>query len=237
MATINNQATLRTAVAEWLNRTDLTTNQLDQFIEMGEAMIYESLRVPPLERKATYSVAASDSSITIPSGYLDVIELRALGTGVCSTTTYLTREDCSAGGATWTDSDRSDDIVYRRVGSRAFHNNLPNYAFSREIGEFLLTDKEGKMNASGEFNLKYHYAEPPIGTIIGGVEVKPYILEEYELTLYAALAFGSSFLGDGEAEARFIGLVGDKIQLLNSKAASAELKGGDYTASFSSNLI
>jgi len=40
-----------------------------------------------------------------------------------------------------------------------------------------------------------------------------------------------------EAEGRFIGLVTDKIQLLNSKAASAELKGGDYSANFSSNLI
>jgi hypothetical protein len=237
MATINNQATLRTAVADWLNRTDLTNSQLDQFIEMGEAMIYESLRVPPLERKATYSVVSTDSSITIPSGYLDAIELRLLGAGTCSTTSYLTREDCAAGGGTWTDSDRSDDIVYRRVGARAFHNNAPNYAFSREMNDFLLTDKEGKQQASGEFNLKYHYAEPPIGTIIGGVEVQPYILEEYELTLYAALAFGSSFLGDGEAEARFIGLVNDKIQLLNGKAASAELKGGDYTAAFSSNLI
>ena len=79
MATITNQATLRTAVADWLNRTDLTNSQLDQFIEMGEAMIYESLRVPTLERKATYSVAKADSNITVPNGYLDMIELRLLG--------------------------------------------------------------------------------------------------------------------------------------------------------------
>jgi len=237
MATINNQATLRTAVADWLNRTDLTNSQLDQFIEMGEAMVYETLRVPTLERKATFSVPKTDSSITIPNGYLDVIELRYLGVGTCSVSSYTTRADCSAGGGTWSDSDNSDDIVYRRVGSRAFHNNQPNYAFVRELTEFLLTNKEGKREAEGEFNLTYHYAEPPIGTIIGGIEVQPYILEEYELILYAALAFGSTFLGDMEAETRFVGLVSDKIQLLNDKAASAELKGGDYTASFSSNLI
>jgi hypothetical protein len=237
MATITNQATLRTAVADWLNRTDLTNAQLDQFIEMGEAMVYETLRVPTLERKATFSVLKADSSITIPNGYLDVIELRYLGAGSCSTGSYLTRADCTAGGGTWSDSDTSDDIVYRRVGARSFHNNQPNYAFVRELTEFLLTNKEGKREAEGEFNLTYHYAEPPIGTIIGGIEVQPYILEEYELILYAALAFGSTFLGDMEAEGRFIGLVTDKIQLLNSKAASAELKGGDYSANFSSNLI
>jgi len=236
MATITNQATLRTAVADWLNRTDLTNSQLDQFIEMGEAMIYENLRVPTLERLATFTVAEADSSIDIPNGYLDVIELRYLGSGTCSVTA-TNREDCIAAGGTWTDSDKSDDINYRRVGTKSFHNNQPNYAFVRELNKFLLTDSEGKQKASGEFNLKYHYAEPPIGTVIGGVEVAPYILEEYELILYAALAFGSSFLGDGEAEARFLGLVENKIQMLNSKAASAELKGGAYTASFSSSLI
>jgi len=237
MATINNQATLRTAVADWLNRTDLTDTQLDQFIEMGESMIYETLRVPTLERLATYSISEEDSSLVIPNGYLDVIELRRLGEGTCSMPAYSGRSSCQSAGGSWIDSDKSDDIVYRRVGSRAFHTNNLSYAFVRELNSFLLSDKEGKRKAFGEFDLKFHYAEPSIGTIVGGIEVKPYLLEEYELILYAALAFGSSFLGDGEAESRFIKLVSDKIQMLNNKAASAELKGGDYSASFSSNLI
>ena len=48
MAAVTNQATLRTTLADWLNRSDLTNAQLDQFIEMVEAKIYELLRVPAL---------------------------------------------------------------------------------------------------------------------------------------------------------------------------------------------
>ena len=49
MATIIDQVTLRTGVADWLNRSDLTDSQLDDFISIGEARLYEDLRVPPLE--------------------------------------------------------------------------------------------------------------------------------------------------------------------------------------------
>lgn len=239
MATINNQATLRAAVADWLNRTDLTTNQLDQFIEMGEAMIYEELRVPTLETLGIFSVNKTDSNITIPSGYLELQELRKMKTGSCSVnpSTNLTTATCVAAGGVWTDSDKDDDIVLNRVDAKAFHNNrIPN-AFTREAKHLFLTDEEGKQQAEGSYILKYYKAGLPIGTVIDGVEQIPYILEEYELPLYSALAFGSSFLGDIEAESRFISLVTDKISKLNSKAIRAEMKGGIYSSNFSSNLI
>lgn len=239
MASINNQATLRTAVADWLNRGDLTNSQLDQFIEMGEAMVYETLRVPPLERTAKYSVESSDSTLDIPTGYLDLIELRKIGTGTCSVdpTVNLDREDCVASGGSWTDADKSDDIVLNRVDARSFHDNKIANSFTRELQTFLITDDNGEQKAYGEYNLKYHYAEPPIGTIIAGIEVYPYILEEYELILYSALAFGYSFLGDFEAENAYIKKVDDKITMLNSKAIRAEIKGGNYSQAFSSGLI
>jgi hypothetical protein len=109
--------------------------------------------------------------------------------------------------------------------------------FTRDLGSFLLRDKDGEKAAVGPYSLKYYAVQSPIGTLYNGVEVIPYILLEYELALYAALAFGSSFLGDIEAEARHIALVSDKIANLNNKAIKAEVKGGAYSATFSSNMI
>ena len=73
MASIQDQVTLRTGVADWLNRTDLTDTQIDDFISIGEARIYEDLRVPPLEISQGFTVTAANSSIIIPQGFLEMI--------------------------------------------------------------------------------------------------------------------------------------------------------------------
>ena len=163
---IIDQATLRTNIADWLNRTDLTDTQLDLFIEMAEAKVYEELRIPPLEALEGFSVVSSNSSITIPSRFLELIELRHIKAGTCSVApdTNTTRALCSAASGTWTDSDKDDDISYRRVDGKAFHNNKLTHAFTRELTSFLLTDKEGEQSASGEYVLKYYKADEAIGT-------------------------------------------------------------------------
>ena len=237
---ITNQATLRTAVADWLNRTDLTNAQLDLFIQMAEAKVYEELRVPPLEALEGFSVALSNSSIAIPSGFLEVIELRNIKAGTCSVspTTNTTRALCSAASGTWTDADKDDDVSLRRVDGKAFHNNKLTSAFTRELGNFLLTDKNGEQKAEGEYVLKYYKADDAIGTVVSGTEVVPYILaSEYETVLYSALAIGSSFLGNIEDETRYYQMFLDKITTLNTKAKDAELKGATFSQIYSEALI
>ena len=78
MASIQDQVSLRSGIASWLNRSDLTDSELDQFIEIAEARLYEELRVPTLETTEAYSVAVSNSSIAIPAGFIEIIELMAL---------------------------------------------------------------------------------------------------------------------------------------------------------------
>ena len=76
MATIKDQVTLRTGVADWLNRSDLTDSQIDDFITIGEARLYEDLRVPPLEVVQSFTVTSTNSSIIIPAGLIEIIELK-----------------------------------------------------------------------------------------------------------------------------------------------------------------
>ena len=163
---INNQATLRTAVADWLNRTDLSNDLIDTFIEVGEAKVYETLRVPTLEILSGFSVTEDTSAITLPSGFTELIELRKIGEGTCSVdpTNNTTRILCVDALGVWTNTSKDDDFTLRRVDGHTFHNNrLPN-AFARELGNLLLTNEEGLQKASGEYVLKYYKAGDPIGT-------------------------------------------------------------------------
>ena len=262
MASIQDQVTLRTGVADWLNRSDLTDAQIDDFISIGEARIYDELRVPPLEALNGFSVAATNSSITIPSGFLEAIELKYVQSGTCSVapSTNTTRALCEVAEGTWTDSDKDDDIVLRKIDSIAFNNNKVKNAYTRELGNFLLTDKNGEQSAAGEYTLKFYKADDTtwtnhgaanstVGTIFKAtsvgtgngtayIETIPWILgTEFETILYASCAVGSSFLGDIEMEQKFNDLASRKIMSLNEKEKRADLKGGIFTHHFSSSAI
>jgi len=287
---IIDQVTLRTGVADWLNRSDLTDSQLDDFISIGEARLYEDLRVPPLEALNGFSVVAANSSITIPAGLIEPIELKFVQGGTCSVapTTNTTRALCEAASGTWTDSDKDDDVVLSRVDSKVFGNNKMKHAYTRELGNYLLTDSAGDQSAAGEYTLKYYKADDPIGTysstattagsfVVGkyytiltvgntsftgigasantvgvvfkatgvgsgtgtaNVETIPWILgTEFETILYAACTVGATFLGDVEMEQKFNELTTNKVDSLNQKEIRASMKGGSFSAQFSTPLL
>ena len=209
MPIITNQATLRTSLAEWLNRTDLSNNQLDQFIEIGEAKIYEMLRIPPLEANESFAVLTANSSLAIPSRFIEAIELKKSETG------------------------KDDSIVLSRIDEKAFSNNKIKNAYIRVGNSLIITDDNGEQNAEGTYVLRYYKADVSIGTLVDSVEVTDQFIigGEYELILYSALAIGSTFLGDHENESHYNEMFFRKVNALNEKEKRAALKGGSFSAS------
>jgi len=203
---IIDQVTLRTGVADWLNRSDLTDAQIDDFVSIGEAKIYDELRVPTLEALNGFSVVAGNSSITIPEGLLEVIELKYVQGGTCSVapSTNTTRALCEAASGTWTDSDKDDDVVLSRVDSKVFGNNRMKHAYTRELGNFLLTDSAGEQSAAGEYTLKYYKADDPVGTYSStATTAGSFVVGKY----YTILTVGNtSFTGIG-ASANTVGVI------------------------------
>jgi len=197
---IIDQVTLRTGVADWLNRSDLTDAQIDDFVSIGEAKIYDELRVPTLETLNGFSVVAGNSSITIPEGLLEVIELKYVQGGTCSVapSTNTTRALCTAASGTWTDSDKDDDVTLSRIDAKAFNNNRIKNAYTRELGNFLLTNNEGKQSAAGEYTLKYYKADDPVGTYSStATTAGAFVVGKY----YTILTVGNTnFIGDGASE-------------------------------------
>jgi hypothetical protein len=219
----------------------LSDNQLDQFIEMGEAKIYEVLRIPPLEKLQAYSVSIADSSITLPSGFIELISLKKTGAGACSVnpSTNTTRALCSLASGTWTDSDKDDDIILSRVDEKAFANKKIKNAYIRVGNNILITDDDGEQIASGEYILNYYKADVSVGTLVDSVEVTDQFIigTEYEVVLFAALSVAALFLGDVESEQKYSELLARKIDALNIKEKNAALKGGSFSAVYSAQGI
>lgn len=73
---INTKATLRTAVAAFLSRTDLNA-QIDTFIELGAARLSDELRVPDMETSTTVTLASDWTAL--PSDFRAVRMIEAEG--------------------------------------------------------------------------------------------------------------------------------------------------------------
>lgn len=73
---------LKTNIADWLHRTDLTT-KIDTFIDLFEARVNRNLRVPEMEKRAT--ATPTTEYVALPTDFLELRNIQINGT----TTTLL----------------------------------------------------------------------------------------------------------------------------------------------------
>lgn len=74
---ITTYAELKSAVAAWANRTDLTDPIIDA-ITMAEARLYDALILKNMERTSTLTATISSNVIALPTNYISPIDLRLL---------------------------------------------------------------------------------------------------------------------------------------------------------------
>lgn len=67
---ITNYTELKAAVADWLNRDDLTDARITDFIQMAENRIFHVLRIPPMEKYATITTD-SEGKVALPADFLE----------------------------------------------------------------------------------------------------------------------------------------------------------------------
>lgn len=66
-----NYSDLKTAIASWLARSDLTS-QLDDFIDMAEAEFNRTLRTEQMVTETTLTLSSTSSSVSLPSDFLEI---------------------------------------------------------------------------------------------------------------------------------------------------------------------
>ena len=87
---INTYSTLQTAVANWLDRSDLT-DRVPEFIALAEATFNRVLRLRAMETTVADTTPSGSKEDALPSGYLQMREIHLSTTPVVSLA-YITPE-------------------------------------------------------------------------------------------------------------------------------------------------
>ena len=69
-----NYSDLQSAIAGWLNRTDLTA-RIPDFITLAESKLNRRLKLRVMETEATLSVSSGGQSVALPSGFVEPMDL------------------------------------------------------------------------------------------------------------------------------------------------------------------
>ena len=77
-----NYSELKAAIRTWSTRTDISDDQIDEFIDIAEAVMYsnseETLKTRDGETRATASTSTTSRYLALPSGFLEMRQLKII---------------------------------------------------------------------------------------------------------------------------------------------------------------
>ncbi len=168
---ITSYSTLKTAVGDWLARSDLTT-VIDDFIDLAEARINRDLRVSAME--TALSSAISSGVIAVPTGFLEFL------------TVYVD------GSPTKRLEMKSAEWIYGNYPSRE-SDGKPSF-IAREGSNFIF----GPYPDSAYTIKGTYYAKlSPLGDGTGGTVTTNFLITDApDLILYGALVESAPYIGE-----------------------------------------
>ena len=121
---INSFVTLKTAVANWLDRDDLDA-RIPEFIAINEAVFNRVLRIRPMETIVTAATVGGTKSYDLPTGYVQMREIH-LDTSPITPLQYLTPEMLYR---VWAGSTSGIPNAYSIIGNQIYFGATPSGAY------------------------------------------------------------------------------------------------------------
>ena len=173
---ISNYTELQTAVANWLDRDDLTA-RIPEFIALAEARFNRVLRLRSMEAKYTANTVASQRNLALPTGYIQMRNFQ-VNTTPLTTLSYVTPEiyDRLWGGST--------------SGTPKFYTILANEV---SLGPIPASVQEVEMlfykkfdNLSGSVATNWLITNAPDIYLYGSMlEAEPFIMNDERIGVWA----------------------------------------------------
>ena len=174
---ISNYTELQTAVANWLDRDDLTA-RIPEFIALAEARFNRVLRLRSMETKQTASTAAAQRNYALPTNYIQMRNFQ-LNTSPLTTLSYVTPEIYDR---LWGGSSGGTPKFYTILADEISLGPIPGSVITME----MLFYKKFE-NLSGSVATNWLITNAPDIYLYGTMlEAEPFIMNDERVQLWAA---------------------------------------------------
>jgi hypothetical protein len=174
---ISTYSELQTAVANWLDRDDLT-DRIPEFIALAEARFNRVLRLRSMEAKYTANTVADQRNLALPTGYIQMRNFQ-VNTSPITTLSYVTPEIYDR---LWGGSTSGTPKFYTILADEISLGPIP--ASVQEV-EMLFYKKF--TNLSGSATTNSLLTDSPDLYLYGAMlEAEPFIMNDERVPLWAA---------------------------------------------------
>lgn len=132
---LSNYTEIKTAVAEWLDRSDLTAN-IPDFISLAETRINRDLRVRSMETRAKLSTTAGKKYYNLPPGYLQMRNIQ-LNTNPTTPMEFISLEMLDR---LYGSDAQGKPTAYSIVGDELQISPLPDGVYDLEVAYYKKFD-------------------------------------------------------------------------------------------------
>ena len=204
---ISNYTELQTAVANWLDRDDLTA-RIPEFIALAEARFNRVLRLRSMETKQTASTAAAQRNYALPTNYIQMRNFQ-LNTSPLTTLSYVTPEIYDR---LWGGSSGGTPKFYTILADEISLGPIPGSVITMEMLFYKKFD-----NLSGSVATNWLITNAPDIYLYGTMlEAEPFIMNDERVQLWAAaLERGVSDLQEQDNKDRHSG---SALRVMNTSA-------------------
>ena len=194
---ISNYTELKTAVANWLDRDDLT-DRIPEFIALAEARFNRVLRLRSMEVKYTADTVAGQRNLALPASYIQMRNFQ-VNSSPLTTLSYVTPEIYDR---VWGGSTSGTPKFYTILANEVSFGPIPGSVMEVEM---LFYKKFDNLSVSTTTNWLITNA-PDIYLYGSMLEAEPFIMNDERVALWAqALQQGIADLQEQDNKDRHSG--------------------------------
>lgn len=168
---------LQASIADWLDRTDLTTI-IPDFITLAEAEFNRNIRVSQMENRATTSTVVGQDYYALPTDYLALRDIQIEGTTI-TTLNYMAPEEVDVH---YDSADTGIPKFYTIVGNEFQLVPKPDAVYTLEISYYQKIPVLSDSNTSNWLLAAY----PDIYLWGSILQAEPYLQNDQRMPLWRA---------------------------------------------------